>query len=360
MRTLDRKAIVVFALSRFLILIVALALIARTDRTLEGILSRWDGGWYLSIVRDGYPDFVPTGLGIEGQSSIAFFPGFPMLVRAIPLGPAWFGGALVSNLSSVVLVLVLVRLSQRLGRSEDTPLRVVILFSFLPASFVLSMVYAEALFLLFAALSLLLLFDRRWELAGLSAAAAGFTRPVGIVLVGSCLAAAVVAGSRHGEWRALIAPALAPIGTLLYFVYLRFRTGDALAYFHVEARGWGERFDFGVSNAQAVWRHLSQFNVTFFVAVVSFIALLLGVGLWLLVRWNPPPYVTAYVLAVVALAALTSRPTSVPRIVLSAFPMLIPFVERFPRLPYLVLVIVSAALMIALFTVTSVSETLSP
>ena len=35
--------------------------IARSS--IGSVLSRWDGGWYLSIVRDGYPSFVPPGSG---------------------------------------------------------------------------------------------------------------------------------------------------------------------------------------------------------------------------------------------------------------------------------------------------------
>ena len=56
---------------------MAAAGIAVIAGRLGSVLARWDGGWYLSIVREGYPSFVPPGAGVAAQSSIAFFPGYP-------------------------------------------------------------------------------------------------------------------------------------------------------------------------------------------------------------------------------------------------------------------------------------------
>jgi hypothetical protein len=45
-------------------------------------LLRWDSAWYVAVARSGYPHFVPQFEGHAGQSMIAFFPLFPMTVRA--------------------------------------------------------------------------------------------------------------------------------------------------------------------------------------------------------------------------------------------------------------------------------------
>ena len=44
-----------------------------------GNLNRWDTGWYLSIVENGY-------VLQEGQSNVAFFPFFPFLWKSLHLG----------------------------------------------------------------------------------------------------------------------------------------------------------------------------------------------------------------------------------------------------------------------------------
>jgi hypothetical protein len=48
------------------------------------VFAAWDSGWYFDIARQGYY-FNPAG-----ESSIAFFPLYPLLMRAV----AWpFGGS---------------------------------------------------------------------------------------------------------------------------------------------------------------------------------------------------------------------------------------------------------------------------
>ena len=39
--------------------------------------ARWDSGWYVSIARNGYT------YGAGNQSPVAFFPGYPLTIRAL-------------------------------------------------------------------------------------------------------------------------------------------------------------------------------------------------------------------------------------------------------------------------------------
>ena len=58
--------------------------------------------------------------------------------------------------------------------------RAMVLFAVFPGSFVLSFAYAEAMFIVLAAVCFWYLLDERWVLAGLAAALAGATRPNGL------------------------------------------------------------------------------------------------------------------------------------------------------------------------------------
>ena len=51
---------------------------------------RWDAGWYLGITLNGY-DFDPNARA-TAQQNVAFFPAYPMIVRA---ATAWLGGRIL-------------------------------------------------------------------------------------------------------------------------------------------------------------------------------------------------------------------------------------------------------------------------
>src|SRR5207253_1167110 len=99
------------------------------------------------------------------------------------------------------------------------------LFCFFPGSFVLSMVYSEPLMLALAIGCLLALLDRRWLVAGVLAGLATGVRPNAVALVAACAWAAAVAIVKRREWRALVAPLLAPAGLVAFFAFLWARTG---------------------------------------------------------------------------------------------------------------------------------------
>ena len=111
--------------------------------------------------------------------------------------------------------------------------------------------------------------DKRWAVAGSSAAMAGLVRPSAVALCVACAWSAVVSIRENGSWRALIAPALAPWGGLLYLGYLWIHTGHPFAFFDVEARGWGNRFDAGVANIRRLFGHLAEAHMTFFIAELA-------------------------------------------------------------------------------------------
>lgn len=355
-------AVYAWLLSRAATLVAAGGIAVVSKSSIGDVLARWDGGWYLSIVRDGYPSFVPSGSGVAAQSSIAFFPGYPLLIRVLStpfgLSPV-FVGCVVSLVAGLVATVGLWQLAVRL-RDEGTADKSVVLFAFLPSAFVMSMVYADALFLLLAVCCLIALLDERWVTAGAMAAAAGVVRPTAVALCLACAWGAIVAIRRGRPWRALAAPALAPWGALLYLGYIWIHTGDALAFFKVESRGWGNHLDIGAANIRAVLRHLGESRPTFFVAMLAVVVGGLGIGLWLLIRSHVPGVVVVYVSVVMGLSVLASNPVSVPRFLMAAFPLLIPLAERLSFRRTMAVAAATGVLMATHFFVTGLSPVLPP
>jgi hypothetical protein len=141
-----------------------------------------DSGWYYSIAEDGY-SYVP---GV--QSSIAFFPAYPLLVHAVGLllGDDWTTAAGLVTLVSAAGAVALFADWVRSRVSPRTAVVAVALLLLYPYSFFLyGSGYSDALFLLTALGSFALLERRHFVLAGLVGILATGGRPVGIaVLVG--------------------------------------------------------------------------------------------------------------------------------------------------------------------------------
>lgn len=358
-----RFSLAAFGASRLVTFVVALAIATVSDRSVLKVLARWDGGWYLAIVQRGYPEAVPHGLGVQAQSTLAFFPGYPLLIRAgssmTGLSPALVG-VLVSTLAGAATSVMLWLLAERIADAK-TASRTVVLFCFFPSAFVFSMVYTEALFLCLVAICLLALVLERWPIAGVAAGLAGLVRPNGLVLMLCCGWAAVGAIRRQRSWRPAIAPLLAPIGTLAFLIYLRVHTGDWLAYVHTTKRGWDQGFDFGVSNVRTALAVMAgrQFSFLYFL-MLGACALGVVVALYFLVRWRLPAPILIYVVGTVGIAVLSSNMTSLPRYLLAAFPMLIPMARQLSDDAYPTVVAASATLMATLFWTTSLVTWLPP
>lgn len=320
------------------------------NRSVAELASTWDGGWYLAIAGGGYPTSVPAA----GGSTLAFFPVYPLLVRAAdtlpfvtPIGAGLLVGAVAGAGAAVVIWL--------LGRhllGADVADRAVALLAFFPGSFVLSMVYAEGVMLLLTAGCLYALVRERWLLAGLLGAVATATRPNAAGVIASCGWAALVAVRSRGEWRSLVAPALAPLGILGFFAYLWARTGQATAWFDAQRAGWEERVvPLAVVDdvRQLVADPFLDMNNT--VVVVG--TLLAGVGLVLLVRSELPGEVVVFAAIVLALALVSETLGPRPRFILAAFPLFYAAAARLQGTAFSV-VLGMAACTLGAFTVLSV------
>jgi hypothetical protein len=287
-------------------------------------LSTWDGGWYLAVASEGYPAQIPEIAGRATESTIGFFPLYPMVIRAVswflPLSPVVVA-ILISTAFGAAVVLLFQRLA-RLFMDREAAERAAILFAFFPGSFVLSMPYTEGLMLALAAVCFLSLFQRRWWLAGLSAGLATACRPTGLALAAACAWQAMVAIRQRREWRSIVAPLLAPTGVLAFFLYLQVRTGEFTAWFRVEKEGWKQGPKLGLWVFQPVARFLespfSDRRDTVVALGLLFAVVSLGILLWQ--RW--PGALTVYTLAILAMSANARLDAVRPRALLAAFPLI--------------------------------------
>ncbi|MEU6149939.1 hypothetical protein ABZ816_08060 [Actinosynnema sp. NPDC047251] len=240
--------------------LLALQLMAeRWNKDLTRALTSWDGQWFLGIAEGGYANvnrsLVDAFSRRTDETPLAFFPGYPALVRwadGLP-GVTLVGAAFaVSLLSGLFCAYGVHRLGRAVfGGSYRAGLVLVVLFAASPMAVVLSMAYSEATFCALAAWSLVGVVERRWVLAGLCCAAAGLVRPTAAALVLAVCAAAVVAiVTREDGVRPWLGAAIAPLGLLGYLGYVAVRTGRWDGWFAVQQEGWDSRFDGGA----ATWK----------------------------------------------------------------------------------------------------------
>jgi len=221
------------------------------DNSWNGAFTWWDGWWYAGIAKHGYGFFSTTH-----QSPVAFFPGYPLLMRLIGTevgGPllAGFGLTIISGLGAAVLFH---RWCSRTFGPQTARLAVWLLLLYPFAFYLMGAVYSDALFLFTAVGAFLALDDDRPIIAGLLGAAATATRPVGIAVILGLWALALErkglvprlrtegrASRRRSFRRSDCGLLLAPAGLVAYCVYLWLRFDHPVAFLETGgARGWDQ------------------------------------------------------------------------------------------------------------------------
>ncbi|MDI6097668.1 mannosyltransferase family protein [Actinoplanes sp. NEAU-A12] len=220
----------------------------------------WDAGWFLRVAMDGYPDgYTYDGQGKLEGNELAFFPVYPMLIRAgaaIGMDPsvAAVGVAWTASIAAAVALHLLgtALYDRRAGWA------LVAVCCSAPASVVLSMAYSESLFIALVAGMFVAAHQRVWWAAGLLGLAAALTRPTGAAAaLGLAVAAALaMRDSREQRWKPLAAAAAALAGVPLYLGWVAYRVGDLSAWFKIQTAGWGTSFDYGSSTGKFLWTTL--------------------------------------------------------------------------------------------------------
>lgn len=234
-----------------------------SDSELLNLPVRWDAGWYLQIVTDGYQYMRGPA---ELQQNIVFFPAFPALIKFVGL---LFGNRQLSYVLAAVVVsvaawigaLVYLYALAREFVTDDEARFTLWLIGAYPFALFFGGIYTESLFLLAAAGAVYHFTRREWLRAAAWGFVAGLSRPNGCflaivlgVLAVTPLLLPIAAGGRPavrdgrgtagGRWLDLpaLAAAAAPgIGVLVYSAWLWWFTGDPLAWAEGHV-AWGREY----------------------------------------------------------------------------------------------------------------------
>ncbi len=315
----------------------------------------WDAGLFVKIARWGYFG-RPEHYADRGVT--AFFPGQPMLLRAVHVVTQdWvLAGLLVSFVAGAFAVVALARLGA-LDGGRAVADRTVLYLLLSPFAVFLFVGYSEALFLAFAVPSWLAARRGSWRSAGLLAAGAAAVRVTGLFLAVALLVEYAV---RHRRPERDLAWLVAPFAVLAgYLGWLWARTGDWLAWPHAQDAGWGRHLTTPWRALVDTWhaagdpRQGGAYSWSFKAEIVAVaVGLLLTVALLVLHRWAEATYVG---LQVVALAT-SSFYLSVGRATLLWWPLWLLLARVSVRRPWVHVAYLSVApALMAAYVVTFVS-----
>jgi hypothetical protein len=242
----------IFAGIRLLGLAVAAFLLRRgrfrhLHSSLADLLRSWDAGRYLLIAAHGYPH----------DANIVWFPGYPAAIRALDWIPGISpvrAGLAVTTVAGLAAAWGLTRLVMALTDNRRISLLTTALWAAAPASFVLSMVYSEALFCALAVWALIALVERRWLTAAGLTILAGTVHSSALALIAAVVVAALPAlirAAREGQgvaawWRPAAAVLLAPLGLLGFIGYVTLAVHKLDGWFLLEKKVHNG-FDLGYS-----------------------------------------------------------------------------------------------------------------
>ena len=284
--------------------------------------SRWDSPHYLFIAQNGY---VNEG---DAANFIVFFPLYPLLVRLITFDSAYINlsGLLISNISSIITVIYLFKLT-RLDYTDSVAKKAVLYLSVFPTAYFLSAVYTESLFLALAIASLYYARKAKWPLAGFLGLLTSLTRIAGLLL----LPVLVVEYFHQKAWKIkaanlkLLWTILPAFGFIAYLIINYQVTGNFFTFMEIERVHWYQTLNPLGGLAGAI--SYSSNNVFPESLTLGYAQVIFAVFGFLMVfasyKAKLRPSYQAYLLLTWMLSVSTGFWISVPRYVLTMFPMFI-------------------------------------
>jgi len=283
--------------------------------------ANFDGVLYLKIAEEGYYKF-----------SQAFFPLYPLLIYSankMALFPSWINATLISlTFFSIGLCLLYTNLYRK---DKSWALWTLLFLVTFPTSFFFSAVYTEGLFFLLSILVYIFAKKKKWLMCGIFGALASATRLFGVLLIIYVFMEYISSKPSKIKIFDVVSILLIPLGLISYMVYLYSQHGDPLLFFHLQplfgANRSGETLIF---LPQVLWRYgkilftafFQPTPASYFISALELAATLFGYAvLWFgwknKERWSS----IVYGIAALTLPTLTGTFSSMPRYLLSIFPL---------------------------------------
>jgi Gpi18-like mannosyltransferase len=286
--------------------------------------AKWDGLHYLYIAQNGY-----TNQG-DAANFIVFFPLYPFLVRLITFDFAYvnLSGLIISNISSLIAVIYLFKLA-KLDYNDNLAKKAVLFLSVFPTAYFLSAVFTEGLFIATVIASLYYARNGKWAFAGILSLLASLTRIAGLLL----LPVLIVEYFNQKKWKIkatdpkITWTSLPAIGFLTYLLINYQVTGNPFTFIEIQRTHWFETLNpiDGLLGA-AGWSTNGTYPDSLTIGYAQIIFATLGLtmviaGFIAAYKHKLRPSYAVYMLLIWMLAVSTSFWISIPRYVLSMFPM---------------------------------------
>lgn len=229
-----------------------------SDNELINLPVRWDAGWYLGIVTDGYV-FQPDQTDL--QQNIVFFPAYPLIVRGVgrllggTISSDILAGTLVS-LAAFFISLIYLYLLARDTLDDEQARYAQWLIGAYPFAYFFGAVYTESLFLL-GAIGAIYHFTRgQFGRSAVCGLLVGLTRhagclvsvPLALMAIAPWLPRALAGRSPRAtadrRWfvKAIVTAAVPGMGMLIYSAFIWRLTGDPFAWV-VGHAAWGRKYN---------------------------------------------------------------------------------------------------------------------
>jgi Gpi18-like mannosyltransferase len=296
----------------------------KTVHSLLTLWNRWDTIHYLDIARNWYSSTTEG----ERHLRIVFFPLYPALVKVVSLvlRNHMLSALIVSNVSYALCILYLYKLVL-LDYEEKTAVRAAFYLSVFPTAYFLHAGYTESLYLALTVSSFYYARKGNWWLSGITGMFASATRITGMVLLPALLFEYML--QRDFKVRAIgkniIWLFLIPLGLFSYLAINYITFGSPFKFLEFQKEHWFKTLITpwkGLTGAwsSTLWR---QPNERVLVGWAELVSGILGYVLTLIAFLRIRLSYAAYLLLTWVIVTSTSYWLSLPRYMLSAFPVFI-------------------------------------
>ena len=328
LRSLWAPAALVALLGAALRVGVLAAVAVAQDDSLWGLLNKWDAKHYVEIARGGYFGADISTDGPVHETTMAFFPGFPFLVRIVSslLGTGVAGTAIVLNvLFSVALAAGVMALAARMGKGKRAQVLSAVVVTGAPMSIVFTMPYTESLFGALAIWAVVALVDERWWTAAAFVFLAGLVRLTAVDLV--AVFALIVLLRARRNWRAWAAVVFSTVPLAGYLWWSSSHLKEAGGYFGIQKEHWNSGFDGGKATSVWLWETLSGATNGGYLLSAG---VMIAAPVFLVLAWRRLPLAAWLFSAVLMANVLLSDGImhSRPRLLLPAVIVLLPWVKK--------------------------------